>query len=342
MSARPEPLLAVRQLKIQYRLRPKRPWAPALVLRAVDEINFNLMPGETLGLVGESGSGKSTLARALVGLNPITAGSARFQGQELAGLDARAWRALRREIQMVFQDPQASLDPRMRILEIVAEPLDYLMPELGRDARRQRASETLERVGLNAALHARFPHELSGGQCQRVGIARALVVKPQLLICDEAVSALDVSVQAQVLDLLLSLRRESSVSMLFITHDLAVARQVSDRVMVMYFGRVMEQATTELLFEQPRHPYTKALLASVPGSDHTLRRQLLLAGEAPDLSVPASGCAFVTRCPMADEQCNRRVPPVQRLDDGAAVACHYVAGTQSWSPSRAAPEQRGL
>ncbi|WP_248679386.1 ABC transporter ATP-binding protein [Sinimarinibacterium sp. CAU 1509] len=339
---RPEPLLAVRQLKVQHRLRPMRPWAPAVVLRAVDEINFNLMPGETLGLVGESGSGKSTLARALVGLNPIAAGSARFQGRELAGLDANAWRTLRRDIQMVFQDPQTSLDPRMRIVEIVAEPLDYLAPELGRDARRHRAAETLERVGIDAPLHARYPHELSGGQCQRVGIARALVVRPRLLICDEAVSALDVSVQAQVIDLLMALQRDSGLSMLFITHDLAVARQISDRVMVMYFGRVMEQARADVLFEQPRHPYTKALLASVPGTDHALRRQLLLAGESPDLSVPASGCAFVTRCPMADEQCTRRIPPVQRLDDGAAVACHYVAGAQNWSVSRSAPEQRGL
>jgi oligopeptide transport system ATP-binding protein len=342
LSGRPEPLLAVRQLKVQHRLRPARPWGRAPVLRAVDEINFNLMPGETLGLVGESGSGKSTLARALVGLHPVSAGSLRFRGQELAGLDARGWRSLRREIQMVFQDPQASLDPRMRVADIVAEPLEYLAPELGREARKQGAREVLQRVGIDTQLHARFAHELSGGQCQRVGIARALVLRPRLLICDEAVSALDVSVQAQVIELLRSLRQETGMSMLFITHDLEVARQISDRVMVMYFGRVMEQADTRRLFEQPRHPYTKALLASVPGSDHALRKQLLLAGEPPDLSVPASGCAFVTRCPMADEQCNRRVPPVHRLDDGSAVACHYVAGAQSWSASRAAPEQRGL
>ncbi len=340
--ARAEPLLAVRQLKILHRLRPARPWGAAPVLRAVDEINFNLMPGETLGLVGESGSGKSTLARALVGLHPVSAGSVRFRGQELAGLDARGWRGLRREIQMVFQDPQASLDPRMRIADIVAEPLDYLAPELDGPARRRRAVEMLERVGIDAALHARSAHELSGGQCQRVGIARALVVQPRLLICDEAVSALDVSVQAQVLDLLQSLQRETGLSMLFITHDLAVARQVSDRVMVMYFGRVMEQAMAQRLFEHPRHPYTKALLASVPGTDPALRKQLLLAGDPPDLTVPATGCAFVTRCPMADEQCNRRVPPVHRLEDGSAVACHYVAGIQNWSANRAAPEQRGL
>lgn len=325
-----EPLLAVRQLKIQHRLRPAHAFARPRYLRAVDEINFNLRAGETLALVGESGSGKSTLARALLGVQPVTAGSIRFDGQELSGLDRSGWRPLRRQIQMVFQDPQGSLDPRMRISRIVAEPLEFLCPEIDAAERARRVAQMLERVGLPADLHERYPHQLSGGQCQRVGIARALVCGPRLLICDEAVSALDVSVQAQVLQLLRELQTETGMAMLFITHDLAVVRQISHRVLVMYFGRIMEQADTRTLFEQPRHPYTKALLASVPGADPAQRALLLRPGEPPDVTVPLTGCLFTARCPMADERCMRSVPHTHRLRDGTAVACHYVA--EAWAP----------
>jgi oligopeptide transport system ATP-binding protein len=329
-ASKAEPLLAVRQLKVQHRLRPAHPFASPQLLRAVDEVHLNLRAGETLGLVGESGSGKSTLARALLGVHKIAAGSIRFDGRELSGLDRKAWRPLRREIQMVFQDPQGSLDPRMRIQDIVAAPLEFLCPELDAITRRARVTSMLTRVGLDETLWQRLPRELSGGQCQRVGIARALVVRPRILICDEAVSALDVSVQRQILDLLKSLQRETGMAMLFISHDLAVIRQVCDRVMVMYFGRIMEQADATHMFEAPRHPYTKALLASVPGGDPLLRAELLRDGPAPDVSVPATGCLFTARCPMADHECNRRIPPMRSLRDGAAVACHYIA--EAWVP----------
>ncbi|MFA5938176.1 MAG: oligopeptide/dipeptide ABC transporter ATP-binding protein [Sinimarinibacterium sp.] len=324
------PLLSVRQLKIQHRLRPVHPFAAPALLRAVDEINFNLRAGQTLGVVGESGSGKSTLARALLGVQPVAAGSIHYAGQELVGLDARGWRPLRRQIQMVFQDPQGSLDPRMRIRQIVAEPLEFLCPEIAAPQRAGRVADMLARVGLDADLLDRYPHQLSGGQCQRVAIARALIVQPRLLICDEAVSALDVSVQAEVLQLLRDLQAETGMAMLFITHDLGVVRKLCDRVLVMYFGRTMEQGETRTVFAHPRHPYTKALLASRPGTDPGERATLLRDGEAPDVTVPLTGCLFTPRCPMADEQCPRRIPHTHSLRDGTAVACHYVS--DAWAP----------
>lgn len=332
LSAAPaqDALLSVRQLKVQHRLRPAHPFARPALLRAVDEVNFNLRAGQTLGVVGESGSGKSTLARALLGVQPVAAGSIRYAGQELVGLDASGWRPLRRQIQMVFQDPQGSLDPRMRIRQIVAEPLEFLCPELEPAARATRAAAMLARVGLGADVLDRYPHQLSGGQCQRVGIARALVVQPRLLICDEAVSALDVSVQAEVLQLLRELQAENGMAMLFITHDLNIVRKLCDRVLVMYFGRTMEQGETRTVFAHPRHPYTKALLASVPGADPQQRARLLRDGEAPDVTLPLTGCLFTPRCPMADEQCPRRVPHTHTLRDGTAVACHYVS--DAWAP----------
>ncbi|MEQ1438059.1 oligopeptide/dipeptide ABC transporter ATP-binding protein [Fontimonas sp. SYSU GA230001] len=323
-------LLSVRQLKVQHRLRPRLPFAPPVLLRAVDEINFDLRAGETLGVVGESGSGKSTLARALLGVQPVAAGSIRYDGQELVGRDARGWRRLRREIQMVFQDPQGSLDPRMRIREIVAEPLEFLCPEIAPSARAGRAADMLACVGLGPELLDRYPAELSGGQCQRVGLARALVVKPRLLICDEAVSALDVVVQAEILQLLRALQAQTGMALLFITHDLGVVRRLCDRVLVMYFGRTMEHGEVRTVLTHPRHPYTKALLASLPGTGATERATFLRGGEAPDVTVPLTGCLFTARCPMADEQCPRRVPHTHRLRDGTAVACHYVS--DSWAP----------
>ncbi|SFF58149.1 oligopeptide transport system ATP-binding protein [Fontimonas thermophila] len=330
LDATAGPLLAVRQLRIQHRLPRAHPFARPRYLRAVDELNFNLHAGETLALVGESGSGKSTLARALLGVQPVSSGSIRFDGHELVGLDRRGWQPLRRQIQMVFQDPQGSLDPRMRVAQIVAEPLVYLCPELDAAERRHRVEQTLERVGLGPEMLECYPRQLSGGQCQRVGIARALVCGPRLLICDEAVAALDAVTQAQVLQLLREIQMQTGMAMLFITHDLAIARQISDRVLVMYYGRLMEQAPTRTLFAAPRHPYTRALLASVPGVDPAQRAALLRPGAAPDTSVPSTGCLFAARCPMADEQCLRRVPPVHRLRDGSAVACHYIA--EAWVP----------
>lgn len=321
------PLLEVRRLSVRYVMPRVWPWQKHGEFRAVEEINFNLRRGQTLGIVGESGSGKSTLARALAGLQPVSAGAIQFEGRELSKLDEAQWRPLRREIQMVFQDPQASLDPRMTIGRIVAEPLEALCPELSPAERQERVLSMLERVGLSRSMVNRYPHEFSGGQCQRIGIARALVVRPKLLICDEPVSALDVSVQAQIVNLLAGLQREYGLAMIFIAHDLAVVRHISHRVLVMYFGRAMEQADRDALFNSPTHPYTKALLSSVPLADMSqrhVRERQMLEGELPSPTNPPLGCVFATRCPMADEHCGRFAPHVRRTNIGAVVACHYV------------------
>ncbi len=299
-------------------------------LRAVDGVNLNLRAGETLALVGESGSGKSTLARALLGLQPVAGGSIRFAGREISKLDAKAWKGLRRDIQMVFQDPQGSLNPRMRVRDIVAEPLESFEPSLSVEARRARVEAMVARVGLAAELLDKKARTLSGGQAQRVAIARALIAGPQLLICDEAVAALDLAAQLEILDLLREIQRSTGLAILFISHDLAAVRRISDRVLVMYFGRIMEQADANILFDTPRHPYTKALLASVPGADPEQRALLLREGPAPDVTVPLYGCLFTERCPMADEQCTRSIPHMHSLRDGAAVACHYIA--EAWTP----------
>lgn len=313
----------MRQLRIHYPGKRWLPWQAAPRLRAVDDINFNLRRGETLGVVGESGSGKSTLARALVGLQEINAGSVRFEGRELKGLDKKDWRALRRDIQMVFQDPQASLNPKHRIGRIVGEPLKALCPELGKDERRARVLEMLEQVGLSAGDADRHARDFSGGQCQRIAIARALIVRPKLLICDEPVSSLDVSIQAQIVNLLRELQRRYDLAILFIAHDLAVVRHISDRVLVMYFGKLMEQADRDVMFGAPRHPYTRALLAAIPGQTAFAHYQAL-EGELPNPYGQASGCLFVSRCPMADERCTRQAPPYRRYADGAVALCHYA------------------
>ncbi|MGQ0501930.1 MAG: ABC transporter ATP-binding protein [Panacagrimonas sp.] len=320
----PPALLAVRHLKVHYEVDAGWPWSEKCLLKAVDGVGFNLAAGETLGIVGESGCGKSTLARALAGLQPVTAGAIEFDGRIISGLDEKAWRPLRREIQMVFQDPLASLDPRMTIGASIAEPLEALCPELGRAEREARVGAMLDRVGLSASQYNRYPHEFSGGQCQRVGIARALVVRPRMLICDEPVSALDVSVQAQIVNLLADLQAEYQLAMIFIAHDLAVVRHISRRVMVMYLGKVMEQADRDTLFSGPAHPYSRALLASVPGVPGTLSREPL-RGEIPSPSNPPSGCVFVTRCPISDDHCHRQVPILARAIHGGFSACHFTA-----------------
>ncbi|AXQ31196.1 ATP-binding cassette domain-containing protein [Solimonas sp. K1W22B-7] len=319
------PILSVRRLRVQFPLRRGWPWSAPSLLRAVEEVNFDLAPGETLGIVGESGCGKSTLARTLVGLQRVTSGGIIFNGRPLQNLDEEGWRAVRRDIQMVFQDPLASLDPRMTVGEIVAEPLRSLYPEVGAVERDRRVAQWLERVGLSASHRNRYPHEFSGGQCQRIGIARALVVQPRLLICDEPVSALDVSVQAQIINLLRDLQKEFGLSMLFIAHDLSVVRLISHRVLVMYLGRIMEQGPRETLFAQPLHPYTKALMAAVPGQ-HLGDRALVARGEIPSPLNPPLGCVFTTRCPIADPLCTRQLPPLKSLARGRAVACHFVGG----------------
>lgn len=323
-------LLRVDNLKVQFAVpRGGFPWSGKATLRAVDGVSFNVRRGETVGLVGESGCGKSTLARAIIGLAPVASGSIRWRGDEtvLAGA-RRDTSRLRRDVQMIFQDPLASLDPRMTIEQIVAEPLTTHGQDIARVDVQRRVLTMLERVGLNAQHLRRYPHEFSGGQCQRVGIARALIGEPQLVICDEPVSALDVSIQAQIVNLLRDLQRELSLSLLFVAHDLAVVKAISHRVLVMYLGRVMEFGDKREVYGAPRHPYTRALLSAVPVPDPVVeraRRHLLLRGEIASPLNPPSGCAFRTRCPDAIEACAQEIPqPVTHGAKATRVACIRV------------------
>ena len=296
------------------------------VLHAVTQVDLAVYEGETLALVGESGCGKSTLGRLLLGLLPPTGGQAFFDGQDLAALSPRDLRALRRQMQMVFQDTAASLNPRLDILGILSEPLriHQLCP---RGDFPARCAALLDQVGLPRDLLGRYPHELSGGQRQRVGIARALALSPRLVVCDEPVSALDVSVQAQVLNLLADLQAARGLTYVLISHDLGVVRHSADRVCVMFLGRVCEVGPTKDLFTAPRHPYTKFLLAAVPRPDPTCRgrEEDLLAGEIPSPVHPPSGCPFRTRCPYAQEICAQQVPPLEGAGDHQA-ACHFPLG----------------
>ncbi len=324
----PAPLLATEQLHVHFPLATSWPWQTGAALRAVNGIDLSLAAGRTLGVVGESGCGKSTLARAITGLQPVTSGRLTFEGRDVTDLNQAGWRRLRRDVQMVFQDPLASLNPRMTIGEVVAEPLRHLFPELSRAQRWDRVTTMLERVGLSGHMVNRYPHEFSGGQCQRIGIARALVVQPKLLVCDEPVSALDVSIQAQILDLLQALQNEFNIAMLFIAHDLAVVRQISDEVLVMYLGQAMEAADPDALFDHPRHPYTRALISAVPRPDpefERTRKRILLEGDLPSPADPPSGCVFRTRCPWVQRDCAETVPERRPRSDGRGeVACHYA------------------
>jgi oligopeptide transport system ATP-binding protein len=322
-----EPILCARRIKIHFPLKSSWPWQHGNTLRAVDGINLELYAGRTLGLVGESGCGKSTLARALTGMAPLTAGELWLDGRNMTTGRSGAWRRIRRDVQMIFQDPLASLDPRMTVAQIVAEPLRHLRRELSRSERRARVTAMIERVGLAATQINRYPHEFSGGQCQRIGIARALVVEPKVLVCDEPVSALDVSIQARIVELLTTLQKEFNIAILFIAHDLAVVRQISDEVRVMYLGRLMEAAPAQRLFSQPMHPYTRALLSAVPRPDPDARRsraRIRLPGDLPSPADPPSGCVFRTRCPWARADCATRVPEPRALNSENLVACHYA------------------
>ena len=293
-------------------------------VRAVDGVSFELGPAETLGIVGESGCGKSTLARAILGLVKPAAGRVVWLGDNLVGLDEDSMRKKRRELQLIFQDPLGSLDPRMTVGQIVGEPLTNFFPSMSKLQVRERVAGMLKMVGIAPELINRYPHEFSGGQCQRIGIARALVVNPRLVLCDEPVSAMDVSIQAQHGSLLKELQKKLQLSLIFIAHDLSVVQHVSDRVLVMYLGKVMEIASRDQLYADPRHPYTRALIEAVPIPDpvaERARQRRSLGGELPSPTDPPSGCVFRTRCPYATEDCAKTVPPLDEIDDGRRVAC---------------------
>lgn len=319
------PLLRVEQLSVQFQLKTGQ------VLHALTDVSLQVQAGETLGIVGESGCGKSTLARAILQLVTPTMGAIQWQGQTLSISNKVQLKAYRRAVQCIFQDPLDALNPRMTIAESVQEPLRALRPDLSKAAMRERVDQLLQAVGLDTAMRERYPHEFSGGQCQRIGIARALAVEPQLVVCDEAVSALDVSLQGQIIALLAVLQRQHQLTLLFISHDLGVVKRLCQRVMVLYLGRVMEVAAVADLFAQPLHPYTRLLLAAIPLADpHQERARLaeraqvsLNDGELPSPLNPPSGCVFHTRCPQVQAQC-RTVVPLLRAVDGRQVACHQV------------------
>jgi peptide/nickel transport system ATP-binding protein/oligopeptide transport system ATP-binding protein len=316
-------LLEVRDLRKTYQLAGARPGAPRQQLRAVDGVSFDLFPGETLGLVGESGCGKSTIAKLLLRLVEADGGSLRFDGTELIGLPQRELLPLRRQMQMIFQDPFSSLNPRQKIGAIVAEPLVVHGLARGRDVREQTV-ELLRIVGLEAEHYDRYPHEFSGGQRQRIGIARALAVRPRLLIADEPVSALDLSIQAQIINLLQDLQEQFGLTYLFISHDLGIVEHVCNRVAVMYLGRIVELAPADALYAAPRHPYSEALLNAVPVPDpNRPHRRLVLHGEIPSAANPPAGCHFHPRCPYASELCKTAYPPLQEQAAGHLAACHF-------------------
>jgi oligopeptide transport system ATP-binding protein len=322
-----EPLLDVRDLHTSFPVRSGLLRRTTGEVQAVAGVDIALQEGETLGLVGESGCGKSTLARTLVGLNRASAGSVTFDGRDVLRLSAAERRAFRRDVQMVFQDPFASLNPRMTVGELVTEGWEVHPGLVAREDREAELHRLLRQVGLDPAFAGRYPHQFSGGQRQRISIARALAVRPRLLICDEAVSALDVSIQGQILNLLTQLQRDLGIAYLFISHDLAVIRHISDRVAVMYLGRIVETGTREEVFDQPRHPYTQALLSAAPVVrpwEHEGRVVLPLEGDLPSPAAPPSGCRFRTRCPRAEERCSAEEPALV-VRGGHPSACHFAA-----------------
>jgi peptide/nickel transport system ATP-binding protein len=325
-----EPILEARDLARYFDV--SRPWLnrviegqPRQLLKAVDGVDFSIRRGETLSLVGESGCGKSTVARVVVGLYRPSRGHIRFEGVDLASLTTRAqMQPVRRRFQMIFQDPYASLNPRWRVADIIAEPIRAHGLMKDRKEIRHRVDELLRFVGLSPADGEKFPHEFSGGQRQRISIARALSSNPDFLVCDEPTSALDVSVQAQILNLMKQLQRELGLTYLFISHNLAVVYHISNRVGVMYLGRLVESAEVEALFAKPQHPYTRMLLDAIPDLDMSGRPRTPVAGEVPNPLDPPSGCTFHPRCPYANERCRRDVPMLKPLAAGGDVACHAV------------------
>jgi oligopeptide/dipeptide ABC transporter ATP-binding protein len=320
------PVLQVQDLRVHFALKRRTPFAAPQTVRAVDGISFEVARGRTFGIVGESGSGKTTTALAVMRLLDITDGTVRLSGEDFSALSGEALRSSRRKVQMIFQDPYSSLNPRMRAGAIVEEPLERM--NIGTpDERRSRVRTLFEQVGLRPDQVSLFPHQFSGGQRQRIGIARALATRPELVVCDEPVSALDVAIQAQILNLLAALQREHGLTYLFISHDLGVVQYLCDDVAVMYLGRIAEQAPREALFEDPLHPYTWALLSAVPrlgGRRKGATGRVRLQGDPPSPINPPPGCRFSTRCPYAQARCREQEPLLREVRPGHRVACHLV------------------
>ncbi|MFZ7260804.1 murein tripeptide/oligopeptide ABC transporter ATP binding protein OppF [Avibacterium avium] len=321
-------LLEVEDLSVHFKVQSNEGFLfkKKQTLHAVNHVSFKLYEGETLGVVGESGCGKSTLARSIIGLVKAAGGNILWLGKDLSQQSEKQWHDTRKDIQMIFQDPLASLNPRMTIGNIIAEPLKIYFPHLSAQEVKDRVQAMMLKVGLLPNLINRYPHEFSGGQCQRIGIARALIIEPKLIICDEPVSALDVSIQAQVVNLLKSLQKEMGVSLIFIAHDLAVVKHISDRVLVMYLGNAVELGTYDKVYHETKHPYTKALMSAVPIPDPDLERGKkiqLLEGDLPSPINPPSGCVFRTRCPIADTECTLSKPRLEG-NEQHLVACFKV------------------
>jgi len=322
-----EPLLEVRNLVKHFPIGGGMFTKPVGVVRAIDGVSFTIRKGETLGLVGESGCGKTTTGRCILQLEQPTSGSVVFEGIDMVTLDAAELRAVRRRMQVIFQDPYSSLNPRMTIGQILAEPLKVHGIRRDKGERELRVRELLTQVGLLPQHSSRYPHQLSGGQRQRVGIARALAMEPSLIICDEPVSALDVSIQAQIINLLEELQARLGLTFLFIAHDLSVVRHISDRVAVMYLGKMVELADRKAIYDEPLHPYTRALLSAVPIPDPKIeakRERTVLRGEVPSPLNPPSGCVFHPRCPIAVDRCSAEIPRLRELRPGHWAACHLA------------------
>ena len=323
-----QPILSVKNLKVYFPVRSGGLMGTTRPLKAVDGVSFDIFAGETLGIVGESGSGKSTIGRAVLQLIKSTSGRVVWLGTDIAGKTRAQMKMHRREMQIVFQDPLASLNPRMTAGDIIAEPLDTFEPGLSGDERKARVQEIMQKVGLLPQMINRYPHEFSGGQNQRIGIARAMILKPKLIVADEPVSSLDVSIRAQIINLLADLQKDSGVALMFISHDLAVVRHVSHRVLVLYLGKIMELADADDLLMRPRHPYTQALLSAAPVPDPTIeggKKRIVLQGDLPSPINPPSGCVFRTRCPIAQAKCAKEIPALEARGGAAehAVACHF-------------------